>query len=119
MIKFTIELPCPPSANTIWRNVKGRTLKSKPYRTWLRVCDPILWNAYKDYEMITGPCAVWIEYQPSTGNFKDLDNVAKPILDLLQKAEVIENDRFVEILNLKRLQPKKGTNTVTISVLKL
>ena len=116
ILTFTVD--CPPSANKIWRNVSNRAIKSKEYRTWLTINSAEIHWRHK-YEMIKGPCEVHIKYTPPNKRFKDTDNVIKPCLDLLQAADVIENDSLVEIIHARRMPPQKAQNTVEITVIPL
>jgi Holliday junction resolvase RusA-like endonuclease len=50
---------------------------------------------------------VLVEIVVST--YKDIDNVIKPVIDSLQKAEVIEDDRNVSKLYIVKNEIKKGS----------
>lgn len=89
--RYTIDPP--PSANAIWRNVKGRTLKSKVYRQWL---DRNAWKVKTQHvgEPIDGPVTVSIHLNRPRAN-ADIDNRIKPALDVLEAAGAIVNDKQV------------------------
>lgn len=91
MNTYTIDVP--PSANAIWRNVKGRTLKSRLYRQWL---DKARWMIFSqhDGEPLAGPTTVQISLRRPRAN-ADLDNRIKPTLDALQSGKAIANDKQV------------------------
>jgi crossover junction endodeoxyribonuclease RusA len=90
-----INLPMPPSVNSLWRHGKGRVFCSKRYRTWLRVADTY-YLANKRY---------WL---PVKGHFRavitlnekkrrgDADNRVKAVFDFLQRVEIIENDSLCD-----------------------
>ena len=46
-------------------------------------------------------------------------HLGTPALDLLEFADVLENDRLVEIIHLRRLPPHKNTDTLKIVVIPL
>ena len=95
-----LHLPLPPSANGIWRNVKGRTLASAKYRAWKTEA---LWAckmAMQGKETITGDCRVVIQIGRPRKN-ADLDNRIKPCLDALQSAEVIKDDNQIVFLSAR------------------
>ena len=116
ILTFTVD--CPPSANKIWRNVSNRAIKSKEYRTWLTINSAeIAWQ--HKYEMIRTACEVHIKYTPPNRRMKDIDNIIKPCLDLLEKADVIENDSLVEIIHARRMPPVKDRNEVELTVIQL
>ena len=101
---MTINLPKPPSANQMWRNYFGKTIRSKKYKAWERLCDfKYMVDADRlAHKKLDGPFHVQI-LMPSQTRRKneDLDNLIKPILDWLQRAEIIENDCFCESLSIE------------------
>ena len=113
---FAIDVPCPPSANRIWRNHRGRTHRSKEYTAWIDGC-ALLFKA-RAFEMIEGPYTLVMVCDRSHGA-RDLDNMIKPINDLLQHVGVVANDRSCErIMACWRREDgeiKKGS-TVTVRV---
>lgn len=54
---------------------------------------------------ITEPFEIWIDVY-FRSNRSDLDNAAKVILDCLQKAQVIENDRLCSVLVMRKYVDK-------------
>lgn len=97
--RYTIDPP--PSANAIWRNVKGRTLKSQVYRQWLKT---VSWQIAEQrnrercklpcLDTLTGPCAVSLSLRRPRAN-ADLDNRIKPVLDALEAGGAIADDKQV------------------------
>lgn len=90
-----IRVSTPPSLNHIFRNVPGvGRVKTGDYKRW------ITQNGYavlaQRPEKHKGDVAVHIRIGPRTRS--DLDNRIKPVLDLLTKMQVIEDDsKVVEI----------------------
>lgn len=71
-------LPYPPSANTCWRQWRGRTLVSAEYRNFKRRV-ALLWGRPTPLD---GPLGVEVLlYRPR--RIGDLDNRLKPLLDAL------------------------------------
>lgn len=95
----TLTLSYPPSANSIWRNVKGRTLKSEAYRAWL--------NIAKGEVLIQRPGRVVGRYHmrlfltPPDRRRRDLSNTLKATEDLLTQAGVIEDDHLAQSIHLE------------------
>jgi len=54
---------------------------------------------------ITEPFEIWIDVY-FRSNRSDLDNAAKVILDCLQKAEIIANDRLCSVLAMRKFIDK-------------
>lgn len=105
---FTFDIPFPPSANSIWRNVNGRTLVSKDYRKWKAAAmKMIAFKAIGEHDWLKGRLAVSIFLTPSTDHKWDIDNRVKPVLDALEC--IIDDDNQIDELWVKRLAkgPKK------------
>ena len=100
---YTVRLPIPPSANSMWRNVNGRTLLSKKYRQWrgeARWGPDSKWPAVAGLPVFEGPVSVDITLKRPRKN-ADLDNRIKPILDVLEDAQIFENDNQVAKLSIR------------------
>lgn len=94
-IELAIDLPFPPSVNSIWRVSnkwpKKKVIKSMVYKKWLRQTDlTILIN--HQFQKISGPFEITIHLNDKHSG--DGDNRIKAVLDYLQSREIIENDKF-------------------------
>jgi Holliday junction resolvase RusA-like endonuclease len=90
-----LTLPWPPSANRYWRNVKGRTLKSREARAYAKACqaDAIM---QMHGAPLTEDVAVTMHlYRPTRRG--DLDNRIKVALDALQGIAFDDDKQVVEI----------------------
>lgn len=85
-----VVIPFPPSANSLWRAVKGRNIMSAKYRDWLADAGQCL--AQQRPAKVTGPVNLTIELTAPDKRKRDLDNRLKPAIDLLVKHGVIEAD---------------------------
>jgi crossover junction endodeoxyribonuclease RusA len=102
-----LELPPPPTTNNLFINVGRKRVKSKRYRTWLRSAG---WELEIQRQgCIGGPWEADIAL-PS-GLRGDADNYAKPILDLLVKHRVVDDDR-----HCRRLVITKEGNDASVLV---
>ena len=97
--KFTVNMP--PSTNRIWRNYKGRTVKSAEYRDWLKSAQ---WqfletlDTNRPSEPLSGPVALSIAMHSSEDQRtwkRDLDSVIKPIGDVLEYVGLVLDDNQV------------------------
>ncbi len=95
---ITIQLPFPPSVNAIWRNVHGKTLKSKRYRVWANAAG---WELKSQGGKVPGKVQISIALERKDNRRRDLDNHAKAILDLLCEHQVIDDDSLVQKLTLE------------------
>jgi len=107
----SLTLPYPPSVNAYWRRVGNRTVLSRAAREFRkRVWD--LWFAEKYLFGRKGfgdrEVRVEIEVHPPDQRKRDIDNIAKPVLDALEHAKIIDNDSQVKELSIIRLGPVPG-----------
>ena len=106
-----VTLPFPPSANAAWRAVviggNVRVLLSRDGKAFKR--DAASWLQAQRTEVLEGDVGVWIVvFFPNRRG--DLDNRAKPILDVLQ-GECFHNDSQVVYLSLTREIDKANPRT--------
>lgn len=90
MSAITITLTYPPSANKLWRNYKGRSIKSAEYRAWLKLNgaeDPI-----RRFRTIAGPYRMTAQLTAPDKRRRDLSNTIKATEDCLQALGVIADD---------------------------
>ena len=106
MPKIAIDLPFPPSTNTLFRNVPGRgRVRTKRYLTWWRVAanELLAQRTGLDHAVAT---AIWRAERvgvsitlgrPDSRPRRDLDNLAKAILDRLSGVIWMDDDRVVQL----------------------
>lgn len=93
---FILGLPRPPSVNEFRRTHGGRPLgnKSRVVLEWVRDCDRMIMAMRPRPCRVPGPFEIEIAWNASEFSRFDLDNPVKPLLDYLQRIELIENDRL-------------------------
>lgn len=95
----TVSLPYPPSANRLWRQVRGRVIRSAQYETWLNAA---MWEVKYavsrtyDRKGVAGPYALTVLVCPPDRRERDIDNLLKPISDALAKGGAVQNDRLCQ-----------------------
>ena len=63
------------------------------------------------------PMSEGVEIEIEVQTYKDISNVGKVLLDALEGAGVIKNDRFVDILRMYKIPVKRGSpDTVKIEI---
>ncbi len=104
-------VPLCPSTNNLYvtrRFGKGRA-KSPAYEEWI---DRAGWAVKAIFPTrVAGP--VRVEIRAPFDRRRDLDNAAKPILDLAVKLNLIDDDRWVDHLTVLRA-PGEAVMTVSI-----
>jgi len=96
---ISLELPVPPSANRWWRNVNGRTIKSKEARAYLNRL-----RVRADGFYYAGDVCVQIVWYRKDRR-GDLDKRIPIILDVLQGITYV-NDKQVWALEARREEDK-------------
>jgi crossover junction endodeoxyribonuclease RusA len=89
-VTVALVLPWPPSANSLWRAVKGRNIMSARYRDWQYEAGQCV--GLQNPPNVKGPVNLTIELTPPDRRRIDLDNRLKAVIDLLVKHRVIEAD---------------------------
>lgn len=92
VLSFTL----PPSVNKAWRNIedgKGR-VRSDAYKSWILTCCTALCDAR--LARVDGPYSCLIEARRpagAKGALRDVDNLIKPMLDVLKNTGMTPDDR--------------------------
>jgi Holliday junction resolvase RusA-like endonuclease len=103
---FVVDLPYPPSINRIWRSnprasTTGKQVYIAPsYRSWKDQASlALLQKRGWIMRRIKGSFSVELALCPPKGHPRgDLDNRIKAVLDFLQQATVIENDKHCQMI---------------------
>lgn len=103
-------LPLPPSANKIWRYIprRPRPIKSTEYRRWISHCRDLLHTGPEPVDIERERCGrqpVRVEILAPVNFARDLDNLLKPLLDLLGDIGVVDNDSLVSLIEARRVPP--------------
>lgn len=112
-----IVLPFPPTVNTYWRNVNGRTLLSAKGRAYR---DSVAW-AVAGKGARYGSQRISVEviaYMPDARR-RDLDNLFKGVLDGLAHAGVYDDDSQIDKLSIWRLGIDREDPRVTVDIMPL
>lgn len=97
-------MPWPPSVNTYWRNVSGKTLISAKGRAYRKVVSDMGWTLPK---YGTARLRVVIKAYPPDRRRRDLDNLPKAIFDSLERAGVFDDDEQIDFFSIKRCAVEK------------
>jgi len=110
MEPVTFTLPAPPSVNAIYRNVRGKgRVRTKLYDDFLSFATASIRR--QEVEPVKGNVVVLAGLE-RTSALSDLDNRLKAMLDVIVKAELIEDDRFVTAIAAAWLPRRKNCDAL-------
>lgn len=108
----------PITANLIWRISGNRLVKSKAYKDWLEAASVEL----RKYLIVRvpSPVKVTITLAGKVNAQRDLDNFAKPLIDLMRTVGVIENDSLNHVCRIElEYLPSEETPRVNLLIERL
>lgn len=105
-----LHLPYPPSANRLWRRARKGMMRSDEYCRWLTEAG---WTARSQRPgKICGPYKLSIHAVRPDRRARDIDNLIKPVGDLLQSLGVIENDCDAEMVSARWVTSGSGITVI-------
>lgn len=94
-----IQLPYPPSVNSIWKPTgKGGIYKDTRAKTWATEAG---WLVRASGVKVRGPFIFSLTAHRPDNRARDLDNLAKVVLDALQAGGAIENDSLCQAVVMR------------------
>lgn len=109
-----LQLSFPPSTNNLFATVKRRRVISERYRAWKHTAGSEL--LIQRPEKLSGPFALTMVATRPDGRARDLDNICKPVLDLLVAHGVVRDDSDCMSLRISwsaaEPDPKAGVQVV-------
>lgn len=99
-IAMSLELPnLPPSTNNLYWNVAGKgRVKTRQYNDWIYQCGLLLKNQITG--RLTGRADIKIRVEDKHPR-RDVDNLGKPLLDLLVKMGALQDDNAKWVRSVK------------------
>ena len=119
IVRRTIDLPFPPSVNRLWGTATGGRRYLMPRQRAYRERCLLIVRPPRGGTDAHDRYAVSIRLTPPDRRRRDVDNLVKPVLDVLEKAGAIHDDAQVDDLNVRmdHAPTRHGRCTVTIHTL--
>ena len=108
---FSCKLPWPPTVNNYYTVWKGRKIISKKGKQFKKDCAIYI---YRLGTQMKGDLQVEISVCMPDKRRRDLDNLLKPILDVLGEYGVYEDDSQISDLRIKKIDGETGDVLITI-----
>jgi len=108
-----LSLPYPVSVNAMYANAAGKgRVKTERYKTWINAAG---WNVRAARPVkVAGPYTLEITLFQSDRRKRDIDNVVKPISDLLVEHQLVEDDSLCTRLVVQRIPSDTQWAEVTV-----
>lgn len=112
MIDFTV--PLPPSANRLWRRSGRHIHKSSEYQAWLSDAGFLVRLRINDVatgsppQCQHGPYKLTLNATRPDKRRRDLDNLIKPIGDLITSIGLVEDDSKCEMISARWVTTGEG-----------
>ncbi|HGN9484769.1 TPA: RusA family crossover junction endodeoxyribonuclease [Proteus mirabilis] len=109
MPELMLTLPFPPSVNSYWRNIKGRTLISEKGRKFrINTIASVYEQLKRKPKAIKENVSVLVRLYPPTKQRRDIDNFLKASFDALTHAGIWEDDQQVKHMDVMLMEVVKG-----------
>jgi crossover junction endodeoxyribonuclease RusA len=112
---YEIELPFPPSTNSLYRNVKGRSIISEKGREYKASVISHMSKYGLANTLLNMPLCVKIELYEPDNRKRDVDNYTKILFDSLTKARFWTDDSIILEKNIRKMG-KSDKPRVVLSV---
>lgn len=116
MTYLVADIPMPPSANAMHEETRFGRTRSKAYRRWLGEAQWFLLfqrNRYHRHKIITRNVEVEVRAVRHKTT-PDLDNILKPIMDLLVHTTTIKDDKQVVAIDARWSEEGGAPCTITV-----
>lgn len=111
-MSFTYRLTYPPSANSMYRAVRGSVIKSKAYRAWF---DAVRFEHKPPMDKaLSGRYQIHLIATPPDRRRRDLDNLIKPVLDALTELRLTPDDQHCRKIMAEWAEPSKNAAGITV-----
>jgi crossover junction endodeoxyribonuclease RusA len=101
-----INLPFPVSVNGLYANRKGGRRKTEKYKAWIAAATVMGLRQVRNHH--AKPVSVNIFATPPDKRRRDIDNIAKGVLDFLVDFGVLADDSLIKVLHIEWSKKPQG-----------
>jgi len=105
---FELQLTRPPSANHLWVRARKGMRKSDAYVTWLMLA--AIEARRQSFKRVSGPYKLFLQASRPDRRRRDIDNLIKPVSDLLMFIGAVEDDSDCEMVTARWVTTGEGVN---------
>lgn len=122
MTDIVVDLPYPPSVNKLWKNggalSTNRVYLAPSYVKWKSAADALFMSSRGWLKKkVAGAFEIEIDLCcPTKYPRGDLDNRVKAVLDYLQRAEIIANDKHCERLVVQWVEQERAPHGCRVTL---
>lgn len=118
--RFSVMLPLPPSTNALFATVGKRRVKSEAYKAWLNEARYAVLTRWRELGKPAWPdkTPMLLAIDAGIGDRRrDLGNIEKAVSDILAKELPVPDDRWTDLIILKRTTDHPGFAHVVLGPL--
>lgn len=108
MADLTLQLPFPPSVNSVWRCMHSRNILSQKGRDYRAFVIALMEGTMADVRKFENRLRVDIVLHPPTRRKYDIDNFHKALLDALTHAGIWEDDEQIFQMYVEKGEVMEG-----------
>lgn len=105
---FELQLTRPPTANHLWVRARKGMRKSDAYVTWLMLA--AIEARRQTFKRVSGPYKLTVVASRPDRRKRDLDNLLKPLNDLLKHIGAVEDDSDCEMISARWVTTGEGVS---------
>lgn len=103
-----LQLTRPPSANHLWVRARKGMRKSDAYVAWLMLA--AIEARQQTFKRVSGPYKLTVSASRPDRRRRDIDNLIKPVSDLLVHIRAIDDDSDCEMVLARWVTTGEGVN---------
>ena len=100
-VRTELDIPFPPSVNTLFANRKGGRFKTEKYKTWIDEAGWMIKTQRDRHNRHAGNVSFTLFVRRPDNRRRDIDNLQKAVLDLIVRHRILADDSQIESSTVK------------------